>query len=125
VRALEVVKRVGITYRMLDYWARTDLIRPSISEARGSGTQRRYSETDVLVVLAIKRLLDAGISLQTIRRALPVLRDGLEGGQRWLVLVDGRPAVCGGDELLDLVASGRITVVLDLSERSEPSPLAG
>ena len=115
VRALELVKLVGITYRQLDYWARTDLIRPSVSEARGSGTQRRYSWVDVAVVRAIKQLLDSGISLQTVRHALPVVREGLEAGRRWLVIVDGKPAVTDGAELLDLVGSGRISVVVDLT----------
>ena len=63
-RGPQVCAVVGITYRQLDYWARTDLLRPSITEARGSGTQRRYSYADLLQLKVIKRLLDAGISLQ-------------------------------------------------------------
>src|SRR6516162_11121302 len=73
-RGPQVCSVVGISYRQLDYWARTDLLRPSISEARGSGTQRRYSYRDLLELKVIKRLLDAGISLQSARRALEVLR---------------------------------------------------
>src|SRR5437763_6466496 len=64
-RGPQVCSIVGITYRQLDYWARTDLLRPSISEARGSGTQRRYSYRDLLELKVIKQLLDAGVSLQS------------------------------------------------------------
>ena len=65
----------GITYRQLDYWARTNLVNPSIRTARGSGSQRLYSFKDVLVLKIVKRLLDTGISLQNIRLAVESLRD--------------------------------------------------
>jgi len=64
----------GITYRQLDYWARTGLVVPSIRSAAGSGSQRLYSFKDVLVLKVVKRLLDAGISLQNIRSAVEYLR---------------------------------------------------
>src|SRR6195256_5361049 len=76
-RGPQVCKIVGITYRQLDYWARTDLLRPSISEAHGSGTQRRYSYRDLLELKVIKQLLDAGVSLQSARRAIECLRDSV------------------------------------------------
>ena len=63
-----VCKIVGITYRQLDYWARTDLVRPSVCDANGSGTQRLYSYRDLVELKVIKRLLDADISLQAARR---------------------------------------------------------
>ena len=75
----QVCALVGITYRQLDYWARTGLLRPSIADARGSGTQRRYAYTDVVELKVIKQLLDAGISLQRARRAVECLRGGLGG----------------------------------------------
>src|ERR1041385_5072292 len=78
-RAPQCGSLVGITYRQLDYWARTDLLRPSITEARGSGTQRRYSYRDLLELKVIKRLLDAGVSLQSARRAIECLREA--GGE--------------------------------------------
>src|ERR1700736_2646631 len=78
-RPPQVCALVGITYRQLDYWARTGLLRPSIADARGSGTQRLYSYTDVVELKVIKQLLDAGISLQRARRAVECLRDGLGG----------------------------------------------
>jgi DNA-binding transcriptional MerR regulator len=70
---------VGITYRQLDYWARTGLVRPSIRDARGSGTQRLYAFRDLLELKVVKRLLDAGLSLRSARRALECLKEGLGG----------------------------------------------
>src|ERR1044072_8035288 len=76
-RGPQVCKIVGITYRQLDYWARTDLIRPSIADARGSGTQRRYSYRDLVELKVIKSLLDAGVSLQLARKGIEYLRENL------------------------------------------------
>lgn len=61
-RGPQVCEIVGITYRQLDYWARTGLLVPSITAAKGSGTQRRYSYRDLLELKVIKQLLDAGLS---------------------------------------------------------------
>ena len=58
---------VGISYRQLDYWARTHLVRPSLEDARGSGTRRRYANRDLLELKLIKQLLDAGIKLESVR----------------------------------------------------------
>jgi DNA-binding transcriptional MerR regulator len=69
-----VYKLVGITYRQLDYWARTGLVTPSVRAADGSGTQRLYSFTDIVELRIIKRLLDAGVSLRQIRDAIGYLR---------------------------------------------------
>ena len=76
-RGPQVCKIVGITYRQLDYWARTDLVRPSVCDANGSGTQRLYSYRDLVELKVIKRLLDAGISLQAARKAIEYLREQL------------------------------------------------
>jgi hypothetical protein len=65
----------GITYRQLDYWARTGLVEPTVRGAKGSGSQRLYSFRDILILKVIKRLLDAGISLQQIRSAVGHLRE--------------------------------------------------
>jgi DNA-binding transcriptional MerR regulator len=73
----QVCRLVGITYRQLDYWARTGLLTPSLATAKGSGSKRRYDYTDVLEVKVIKSLLDAGVSLQRARRAVECLRDDL------------------------------------------------
>ena len=64
----------GITYRQLDYWARTGLVEPSVRAAQGSGSARLYSFRDILVLKVVKRLLDTGISLQQIRAAVSHLR---------------------------------------------------
>src|SRR5690606_4336019 len=68
---------VGITYRQLDYWARTDLVRPSLRDAAGSGSRRRYSYRDLLELRVIKTLLDAGIKLESVRKAFSYLRENL------------------------------------------------
>jgi DNA-binding transcriptional MerR regulator len=73
-RGTAVVKIVGITYRQLDYWARTGLVEPSVRRAEGSGTQRLYSFDDIVRLRVVKRLLDTGVSLQKVRRAVDELR---------------------------------------------------
>ena len=77
-RAPQVCKLVGITYRQLDYWARTDLLRPSVQAAHGSGSQRLYSFTDIVQLKVIKSLLDAGMSLKKIRQAIAILAEQVE-----------------------------------------------
>ncbi len=77
-RAPQVCKLVAITYRQLDYWARTGLLRPSLQQARGSGSQRLYSFEDVVQLKVIKRLLDAGMSLKKIRSAVEILGEQLD-----------------------------------------------
>ncbi|HEX4902107.1 MAG TPA: MerR family transcriptional regulator [Acidimicrobiales bacterium] len=101
-RAAEIV---GITYRQLDYWARTDLIRPSLADAVGSGSRRRYSYKDLLELKVIKRLLDAGIKLESIREAFEYLRESLgEDVASAHLVIDGTSAVLvRGSELIDVV----------------------
>ena len=109
-RGPQVCAIVGITYRQLDYWARTDLLRPSITEAHGSGTQRRYSYQDLLELKVIKGLLDAGISLQSARRAIGYLRENLEGDVASANLVlTGTESVLAtsGEEIVDLLRGGQ------------------
>ncbi|HUY86581.1 MAG TPA: MerR family transcriptional regulator [Acidimicrobiales bacterium] len=76
-RGPQVCKIVGITYRQLDYWARSGLLTPSVSEAKGTGIPRLYSYLDVLRIKVIKRLLDSGVSLQRARKAIQCLEDNL------------------------------------------------
>ena len=100
----------GITYRQLDYWARTDLIRPSIADARGSGSRRRYSYRDLLELKVIKNLLDAGIKLESVRKAFGYLRDGLgeDVTTANLVISGSTPVLVRSDgELIDLVKRGQ------------------
>ena|ERR1700722_16539469 len=109
-RGPQVCSLVGITYRQLDYWARTGLLRPSIADARGSGTQRRYAYTDVLELKVIKQLLDAGISLQRARRAVECLRAGLGAdlASTSLVLVGMNSVLAHSDgEVVDLLRGGQ------------------
>ena len=108
-RGPQVCKLVGISYRQLDYWARTELVRPSLADARGSGTQRRYSYRDLVRLKVIKSLLDAGVKLQTARRAIEYLReDGADWETASLVL-EGTDSVLArdGDDLVDLVRRGQ------------------
>jgi DNA-binding transcriptional MerR regulator len=73
-RVPDVCRIVGITYRQLDYWARTELVTPSIRDAKGSGSQRLYSFQDLVSLRVIKNLLDTGVSLQRVRKAVEHLR---------------------------------------------------
>jgi len=100
----------GITYRQLDYWARTGLVEPSVRTAGGSGTQRLYSFRDVLLLKVIKRLLDAGVSLQQIRTAVHHLRErGTEDLTRVTLMSDGASVYeCrSNDEVIDLLQGGQ------------------
>ncbi|UGY94805.1 MerR family transcriptional regulator [Streptomyces gobiensis] len=100
----------GITYRQLDYWARTGLVEPSIRSAYGSGTQRLYSFRDVVVLKIVKRLLDTGVSLQNIRAAVRHLRArGLGDLTRMTLMSDGATVYeCSSpDEVVDLLQGGQ------------------
>ncbi len=100
----------GITYRQLDYWARTALVAPSVRGARGSGSQRLYSFRDVLVLKVVKRLLDTGVSLHNIRIAIEMLRArGLDDLANITLLSDGSSVYecVSQDEIIDLLAGGQ------------------
>lgn len=100
----------GITYRQLDYWARTGLVEPSVRPASGSGTSRLYSFTDILVLRIVKRLIDTGVSLPNIRAAVEHLRDrGSEELARMTLMSDGASIYeCrSADEVIDLVRGGQ------------------
>ena len=100
----------GITYRQLDYWARTGLVEPSVREASGSGTQRLYSFRDILVLKIVKKLLDAGISLQNIRTAIATLRDRGVGDLAQITLMSDGTTVyecTSTDEVVDLLQGGQ------------------
>ena len=100
----------GITYRQLDYWARTGLVEPSVREASGSGTQRLYSFRDILVLKIVKKLLDAGISLQNIRTAISTLRDrGVADLAQITLMSDGTTVYecTSTDEVVDLLQGGQ------------------
>ena len=100
----------GITYRQLDYWARTKLVEPTVRSATGSGTQRLYSFKDILLLKIIKRLLDAGVSLQQIRVAIDHLRvRGTDDLTQVTLMSDGASVYeCrSADEVIDLLQGGQ------------------
>ena len=100
----------GITYRQLDYLARTGLVEPTVRTAGGSGTQRLYSFRDILLLKVIKRLLDAGVSLQQIRTAVHHLRErGTDDLTRVTLMSDGASVYeCRSpDEVIDLLQGGQ------------------
>jgi DNA-binding transcriptional MerR regulator len=101
---------VGITYRQLDYWARTDLIRPSLTDASGSGSRRLYAYADLLELRIVKQLLDAGIKLEMVRMVFAELRrlvgDDIASAN---LVIDGASVALALDDgqLLDLVKKGQ------------------
>lgn len=109
-RIPDVQRIVGISYRQLDYWARTALVRPSVRDAGGSGTQRLYSFQDLVELKVIKKLLDEGISLQRIRKAVGFLRDQLKKSPHGVTLMSdgtGIYALESPDEVMDLLQRGQ------------------
>lgn len=100
----------GISYRQLDYWARTGLVEPTVRSAAGSGTQRLYGFQDILVLKIVKRLLDTGVSLQNIRTAVNHLRArGIEDLARITLMSDGASIYecASSDEIIDLLQGGQ------------------
>jgi len=119
---------VGITYRQLDYWARTDLVRPAITDAKGSGTRRMYSYQNLLELKIIKQLLDAGIRLEVVRDVFDELRTRLgddltsanlviTGSSAMLALDDGEliDLVRRGQGVLNILALGNVQEEVDSS----------
>jgi DNA-binding transcriptional MerR regulator len=101
---------VGISYRQLDYWARTGLVVPGVRDASGSGTQRLYSFRDLVVLKVVKRLLDAGVSLQNIRKAIDALRlRGVDDLAGITLISDGTTVYeCRSpEEVVDLLQGGQ------------------
>ncbi|WP_283774848.1 MerR family transcriptional regulator [Brachybacterium equifaecis] len=103
-------KAAGITYRQLDYWARTGLVEPGVRAASGSGSQRLYGFRDVLVLKVVKRLLDTGVSLQQIRVAVSALRErGIEDLAQITLMSDGASVYecTSAQDVFDLVQGGQ------------------
>lgn len=100
---------VGISYRQLDYWARTDLVRPSVADARGSGSRRHYSYRNLLELRMVKSLLDAGIRLESVREVFRYLRENVDADitSAHLVINGSSVVLCQGDELIDVVRNGQ------------------
>lgn len=109
-RGPTVCKAAGITYRQLDYWARTGLVEPGVRSAAGSGSQRLYGFRDILVLKVVKRLLDSGVSLQQIRSAVLHLRErGVEDLAQITLMSDGASVYecTSAEEVIDLVQGGQ------------------
>ena len=108
-RVPEVCKAVGISYRQLDYWARTGLVTPSIREAGGSGTQRLYSFQDMLVLRIIKKLLDTGVGLQQIRKAVEYLKEMKQPLHSVTLMSDGNRIYApeSPEAVIDLLSKGQ------------------
>ncbi|HEY1825617.1 MAG TPA: MerR family transcriptional regulator [Acidimicrobiales bacterium] len=105
-----VCRLTGVTYRQLDYWARTELVTPSITPASGSGSKRSYSYADLLEVKVIKSLLDSGVALARARQAVVCLRDslGADLASSSLVLSDAGSVLAASDgDLVDLLRGGQ------------------
>ena len=130
---------VGITYRRLDYWARTDLVRPSGTDATGSGSRRLFTYRALLELKVIKKLLDAGIRLESIRDVFAYMRQYVETdiSAAHLVIDGGSVVLCNGDDLIDVLRHGQgVLNVLPMSGvrdevdrqiisiRPEPMPIA-
>ncbi len=105
----QTAKVVGISYRQLDYWARTDLVRPSLSDAHGSGSRRVYSYNDLLELKAIKKLLDSGIKLEQVRKVFVFLREHVSTdiAAAHIVIDGGSVMLCDGDQLVDVLKHGQ------------------
>jgi DNA-binding transcriptional MerR regulator len=118
----QTAKVVGITYRQLDYWARTELVRPSLLDAAGSGSRRQYSYRDLLELRMIKSLLDAGIKLESVREVFAFLRAHVKSDitSAHLVISGSQVLFCDGDELIDAVRKGQgVLNVLPLANVKE------
>lgn len=100
---------VGISYRQLDYWARTDLMRPSVCDASGSGSRRVYQYRDLLELRVIKSLLDAGIRLESVREVFNYLRAHVDTDIAAAhIVISGQSVVlCQGDQLIDVMRNGQ------------------
>ena len=111
-----VTRIVGISYRQLDYWARTGLVEPSYRRAEGSGTQRLYSFDDIVRLRVVKRLLDTGVSLQKVRLAVEELRSRGGSLDGTTLVSDGSTVYAVDDDasLLDLLKRGQAVFALDL-----------
>ena len=120
-RVPEVCKIVGITYRQLDYWARTDLVTPSVRDASGSGTQRLYSFQDLVTLRVIKNLLDTGVSLQRVRKAVEHLASMDRSVAGVTLMSDGRGVyeAHSPEAVVDLLMQGQGVFAIALDRVQE------
>ena len=117
-RVPEVCKLVGISYRQLDYWARTGLVTPSIQDAHGSGSQRLYSFQDLVTLRVIKKLLDTGVSLQRVRKAVDHLKSMKRKPHGVTLMSDGRGVyeAHSPEAVIDLLRKGQGVFAIALDQ---------
>jgi DNA-binding transcriptional MerR regulator len=117
-RVPDVCRIVGISYRQLDYWARTELVTPSVRDAHGSGTQRLYSFQDLLALKVIKNLLDTGVSLQRVRKAVEHLKAMKRPPQGVTLMSDGRGVyeAHSPEAVIDLLQKGQGVFAIALDQ---------
>jgi DNA-binding transcriptional MerR regulator len=117
-RVPDVCRIVGISYRQLDYWARTELVTPSIRDAHGSGSQRLYSFQDLVSLRVIKKLLDTGISLQRVRKAVDHLRSMKRRPHGVTLMSDGRGVyeAHSPEAVIDLLRKGQGVFAIALDQ---------
>ena len=117
-RVPDVCRIVGISYRQLDYWARTELVTPSIRDARGSGTQRLYSFQDLVSLKVIKKLLDTGVSRQRVRKAVEHLHSRKRPTHRVTLMSDGRGVyeAHSAEAVIDLLQKGQGVFAIALDQ---------
>jgi DNA-binding transcriptional MerR regulator len=114
----EVLRITDVTYRQLDHWARREIVVPSVQSASGYGSRRLYSFRDLVAIRVLKRLTDAGVSLENLRRAVDTLRRLGEDDLANVVLVtDGHTVYqCrSDDEVIDLLRGGQVVVAIAIS----------
>lgn len=121
-----VARITGLTFRQVDYWDHTHFIKPSISEAIGRGSVRLYSFSDIVQLKVAKTLMDKGVSLQKIRKAIRYLKKNMPEIERPLselrLLTDGETIfVLTEDrkEMIDTLKSGQLVFSLALGEIME------
>ncbi|WP_419907481.1 MerR family transcriptional regulator [Candidatus Poriferisodalis sp.] len=105
----QTAQLVGITYRQLDHWARKGLVKPSVADAAGSGSRRRYSYNDLVELKIAKKMRDQGIDLRSIARAFEYLRDQLGGevASANIVISGTDVLLVDEDQVLSLLRQGQ------------------
>jgi DNA-binding transcriptional MerR regulator len=113
-----VLKLTGVTYRQLDYWARTGLVGSSIRQAAGRGSRRVYSFQDLVALRVVARLLRAGVSLQRLRRAVEYLKQHADQPLSTLGLIgEGNRvfALMGSSsKMIEATADGQVVIAIDV-----------
>jgi DNA-binding transcriptional MerR regulator len=72
---VEAARYAKVPYASVDYWARTKLVVPTLAEAKGTGTERRYSFSDLVALRVVRELRAEGIPTQALRKAVGYVRE--------------------------------------------------